>query len=89
MMLVFYLKQDYPRSTRSISFAEDQASANDLMVLILSNFKRIMIVIYSYDPQIQLYLEGNFLSFLTEDDLRQYKSKTLEVYYENVFKRKL
>ncbi|CAO3695127.1 unnamed protein product [Rhizopus stolonifer] len=43
----------------------------------------------SYDPKVQLYLQGDFLSFLTEDDIRRYKSKSLIAYYEKVFKSEL
>ncbi|KAG1141045.1 hypothetical protein G6F37_008148 [Rhizopus arrhizus] len=39
---------------------------------------------FTYDPKLQLYREGDFLSFITQNDLQRYKSKTLTVFYQNV-----
>ncbi|KAI9255518.1 hypothetical protein BY458DRAFT_520315 [Sporodiniella umbellata] len=42
----------------------------------------------SYNPKMQLYRQGNFLSFLTKDDVRKYRSKSLNSFYSNFWQDK-
>ncbi|CAO3672964.1 unnamed protein product [Rhizopus microsporus] len=43
----------------------------------------------TYDPKLQLYNQGDFSSFLTKEDLKRYRSKTLVNYYKKIYDKKI